>query len=71
VPAAEEHADVVGIAGTGVAAWQAAVEDALDAAGDPEAVAARQAVAAANTWDARVEQLEALLAEALAAARQF
>jgi hypothetical protein len=41
------------------------VEAALVEGDDPQAVAARLAVAAANTWDARVERMVGLVEEAL------
>ena len=43
----------------------AAVEVALAEGDAPDAVAARLAVAAANTWDVRVERMVALIEEAL------
>lgn len=64
VPAARAFAPLVRIAAT-PAAFIAAIEAALtDNAA--ETVAARRAVAAANTWDMRVAQIEELLTEALA-----
>jgi glycosyltransferase involved in cell wall biosynthesis len=63
VPAAREFAGLVRIA-TGASAFAAAVEDALTE--DASACAgARKAVAAANTWDHRVTQIERLLAETI------
>jgi glycosyltransferase involved in cell wall biosynthesis len=53
-------------AGTDVESFIACVEAALAEAGDTERVAARQAVAAANTWDHRVARMLALIDEALA-----
>jgi hypothetical protein len=43
----------------------AAVEAALAEGDSPQAVTARQAVAAVNTWDVRVERMLALVEEAL------
>jgi glycosyltransferase involved in cell wall biosynthesis len=43
----------------------AAVEAALAEGDSPQAVTARQAVAAVNTWDVRVERMLALIGEAL------
>ncbi len=43
----------------------AGVEAALAEGHSPQAVAARQAVAAANTWDVRVDRMLALIGEAL------
>jgi glycosyltransferase involved in cell wall biosynthesis len=48
------------------AAFVAAVEAALAERDDPQAVAARQTVAAANTWDVRVERMLGLIGESLA-----
>jgi glycosyltransferase involved in cell wall biosynthesis len=62
VPAAEEHAAVVRLAGGEVASWLEQIEAALQERDDPAQIAARQAVAAENTWDRRVGQIEALLA---------
>jgi glycosyltransferase involved in cell wall biosynthesis len=61
VPAAEEHAEVVHVVEATVDAWIGGIETALASAGDPQAVAARQAVAAANTWVDRVEQISGLV----------
>ncbi len=47
----------------------AAVEEALAEGEDPQAVAARLAVAAANTWDMRVERMMALVEDALGRGR--
>ena len=41
----------------------AAVEEALAEGMDAQAVAARQAMAAANTWDLRVERMLTLIGE--------
>lgn len=68
VPAATEHAAVVGVADATAASWLEAIEAGLATADDPTAVAARQAVAAANTWDARVEAISRHLTEGLAEA---
>lgn len=62
VPAAEEHAAVVRLADGNVPSWLEQIEAALQERGDPAQIAARQAVAAENTWDQRVGQIEALLA---------
>ncbi len=51
---------------TDVESFVACVEAALAEAGDPTRSAARQAVAAANTWDHRVARMLALIEEALA-----
>lgn len=64
VPAAEEHLSVVEIAEGNVDSWQRSLASALDSGRDAEAAAARQSVAAANTWDSRVRQIEALLVDA-------
>ena len=61
VPAAEEHADVVFIADSSVEAWITAIEAGLASGGDSAATAARQRVAAANTWEERVERISALV----------
>jgi glycosyltransferase involved in cell wall biosynthesis len=61
VPAAEEHASVVSVVESTVDAWIDAIETALSSAGDPQAIAARQAIAAANTWEDRVEQISKLV----------
>lgn len=52
--------------GTDVESFVACVEAALAEAGDPARIAARQTVAAANTWDHRVARMLALIEEALA-----
>jgi glycosyltransferase involved in cell wall biosynthesis len=63
VPAAREFAGLVRVAES-AAGFGAAIEDALGE--DPAVCApARKAAAAANTWDHRVAQIEALLVEAL------
>jgi len=61
VPAAHEVGDVVRVAASDgfVAAIAAALTD------EPSAVAARRRVAAANTWDQRVEQISVILEQAL------
>ena len=63
VPAAEEHADIVFVVNSSVEAWIAGIEAALASNGDSSAAAARQRVAAANTWDDRVEQISVLVRE--------
>ncbi len=63
VPAAEEHAQLVALAEATAASWLATVEQALATAEDAQAIVARQAVAAANTWEERVRRIEELLAE--------
>lgn len=55
------HSDVLELA-DGVDAWEAALARALAGAA-PGDVAARQAVAKANTWDGRVDDLETWLTE--------
>lgn len=65
VPAAEAHTAVVRLADATVAAWVAQIEAALREANDPPLIAARQAVAAQNTWDQRVNQIEQALADVL------
>ena len=65
VPAAEEHADVVFVVNSSVEAWIAGIEAALVSSVDPSAAAARQRVAAANTWDDRVEQISVLVQDLL------
>ena len=62
VPAAEEHAAVVRMAEGHAPSWLEQIEAALRERDNPAQVAARQAVAAENTWDRRVGQIEALLA---------
>ena len=61
VPAAEEHAGVIFIVDSSVEAWIAGIEAALASSGDASAAAARQRVAAANTWEERVEQISVLV----------
>jgi glycosyltransferase involved in cell wall biosynthesis len=63
VPAAEEHAPVVRMADATIESWVNQVEAALAERDDPAQVAARQAVAAENTWEQRVERIEAVLGE--------
>jgi glycosyltransferase involved in cell wall biosynthesis len=62
VPAAEEHAGVVRMADATVESWMNQIEAALAERDDPVQVAARQAVAARNTWEERVGRIEAALA---------
>jgi glycosyltransferase involved in cell wall biosynthesis len=63
VPAAREFGELVRIAND-AAGFEAAVEAGL--AEDPLVCApARKAAAAANTWEDRVAQIEALLSDAL------
>ena len=64
VPAAQEHAAVVYLAESTPESWIARIEDALAGAEDPALIQARQAVAAANTWEDRVAQISQLLQEA-------
>lgn len=64
----EEFADVVAVC-TNVDEWCAAIEAAVVAAPDEDAVAMRRAVAEANDWARRVEQLEGLLERALSRKR--
>ena len=63
VPAAEEYDAAVEIADGDVDSWLVSLTRSLASARDAEAGAARRAIAAANTWDARVQQIEALLAD--------
>ena len=63
VPAAEEQARVVHIAAGDVVSWLDEIEHALAERHDPALRAARHAVAAANTWDARVQQIERVVGE--------
>lgn len=69
VPAAQEHSAVIFLADPTVQSWQDRVEAALAQATDQEsaanAIATRQAVAAANTWEDRVDQIEELLVQVL------
>jgi hypothetical protein len=65
VPAAEEHSRVVFLADLTVDAWTAAIDKALASSGDPSAAAARQAVAAVNTWEERIERITRLVQESL------
>jgi glycosyltransferase involved in cell wall biosynthesis len=66
VPAAQEHAGVVHLAESTPESWIACIDDALAGAEDPALIRARQAVAAANTWEDRVAQISRLLEETLA-----
>ncbi|MFZ2489063.1 MAG: glycosyltransferase [Anaerolineae bacterium] len=66
VPAAEAHADVVRMADATVATWVEQIDAALREANDPTLVAARQAVAAQNTWHQRVNEIEQALKDVLA-----
>jgi glycosyltransferase involved in cell wall biosynthesis len=61
VPAAEEYPRVVNIAKATAESWLAAIEQALATAADPQGIAARQAIAAANTWEERVKRIDVLL----------
>lgn len=63
VPAAEEHAPVVRMADATIESWVNQVEAALAERDDPAQVVARQAAAAENTWEQRVERIEAVLGE--------
>ncbi|MEA3337262.1 MAG: glycosyltransferase [Chloroflexota bacterium] len=65
VPAAEEHGDVVLIAAANGQSWIDAIDRALATVDDPDLIAARRQIAAANTWDDRVEQIEEIVAEAI------
>ena len=65
VPAAEEHADIVFVVNSSVEAWILGIEAALASNGDPTAAAGRQCVAAANTWEERVEQISVLVQDLL------
>ncbi len=67
VPAAEEHAGVVRMADATVESWMNQIEAALAERDDPVQVAARQAVAARNTWEERVDRIEAVLRSQLPA----
>ncbi len=62
VPAAEEHAGVVRMADATIDSWVNQIEAALAERDDPVQVAARQAAAARNTWEERVDRIEAVLA---------
>jgi glycosyltransferase involved in cell wall biosynthesis len=64
LPELAQFQPLVRLAGD-VDGFVAAVEAALAEGDAPDAVAARLATAAANTWDARVERMLALLEEAL------
>ncbi len=64
LPELAQFEPLVRLAGD-VDGFVAAVEAALVEADAPQAVAARLAVAAANTWDARVERMLVLIADAL------
>jgi glycosyltransferase involved in cell wall biosynthesis len=68
ISAARSFAELVRIA-HGPAEFSAQIEAALSE-DDPASVERRKAVAAANTWDHRVAQIEALLVQALAAKRR-
>lgn len=61
VPAAEEHAGVVRIAAANAASWIAEITAALQEGNAPAALVARQAVAAQNTWEQRVDEIERVL----------
>ena len=67
VPAVREFADVVGICRTD-SEWISAV-DAAVAGCDTGSALARIAVARANTWDSRVDRIEASLHDIAVAAR--
>jgi glycosyltransferase involved in cell wall biosynthesis len=64
LPELRQFQPLVRLAGD-VEGFVAAVEAALGEGNDPEAIAARLAVAAANSWDVRVERMLALVEEAL------
>lgn len=64
----EEFAEIVTVCTT-ADEWCAAIEKAVAAAPDDDAVATRRAVAEANDWARRVEQMEGLLGRALARKR--
>ncbi len=64
LPELAQFQPLVRVAGD-VDGFVAAVEAALAEGDAPDAVAARLAVAAANTWDVRVERMLALIGEAL------
>jgi len=64
LPELAQFEPLVRLAGD-VDGFVAAVEAALVEGDDPEAIAARLAVAAANTWDVRVERMVGLIEEAL------
>jgi glycosyltransferase involved in cell wall biosynthesis len=63
VPAAQEQAAVVRMAGATVGSWVDQIQAALAEPEDPAQVAERQAVAGQNTWDKRVQSIESLLAD--------
>ena len=65
VPAAEEHADIVFVVNSSVEAWIAGIDSTLVSRGDSSAAEARQRVAAANTWEDRVEQISLLVQDLL------
>jgi len=59
IPALEEFSGLIRLAGD-AGGWSAAIDDLLSpAASDPEAVAARQAVARAHDWDTLTDRLAA------------
>lgn len=64
IPSVRPYSHVVTIART-EAEWDAALTAIVDRGDVRETLAARQAVARENTWDHRVAQLDALLAERL------
>jgi glycosyltransferase involved in cell wall biosynthesis len=64
VPGARQFVDVVAIA-DGLSAWETGITTQL-VADTPPMIAARQAIVAPHTWDARAETLSTYLAEALA-----
>ena len=64
LPELRQFEPLVRLAGD-VDGFVAAVESALAEGDEPQAVAARLAVAAANTWDVRVERMVELVEEAV------
>jgi glycosyltransferase involved in cell wall biosynthesis len=64
LPELAQFQPLVRVAGD-VDGFVGAVEAALAEGDDPQAVAARLAAAAANTWDVRVERMVGLIGEAL------
>lgn len=61
LPDLRRHADVLAFAHT-VDEWQAAIDDAIEGRG-PGSPQMRRAVASANSWDKRVDQMAKLLSE--------
>lgn len=66
IPSVRAHSDVVTIAST-TAEWEQHLTTAIEAPPSPTGIAARQAVAAANTWEDRVHAIDTLMQDVLRA----